>query len=298
MIVVVGSVALDSIRTPFGEFDELLGGSATHFSCAASFFTKVGLVAVVGSDFPAGHIEFLKDRGVDLTGLETVDGRTFRWSGYYEYDLNTAHTLDTQLNVFEDFKPKLPKSFQDTDFLFLANIDPELQHEVISQTNEDAYSVCDTMNYWISSKPEELGEVIKKVDLCLMNDAEAREFCQTYSLLESAKKLIALGPDAVIIKKGEHGALLFTDSTHFAAPAFPIEEIKDPTGAGDSFAGGFLGHLAKTNDLSEPNIRRAIIYGSVMASFNVEGFGAERMATLTHQEIESRYELFRAITHF
>lgn len=298
LIVVVGSVALDKVKTPFGQVDEMLGGSATHFACAASFFTKVGLVAVVGSDFPDEHIDFLTARGVDLSGLETQDGQTFRWEGYYEYDLNQAHTIDTQLNVFESFKPKLPENYKDTEFLFLANIDPDLQQAVLSQVNDDVFSVCDTMNYWISSKHGSLTDLIKKVNLCLMNDSEAREFCQTFSMLESAKKLIALGPEAVILKKGEHGALMFTESTHFSAPAFPIEEIKDPTGAGDSFAGGFLGHLSKTGDLSEPNIRKAIIYGSVMASFNVEGFGAQRLTSLTNDEIESRFDLFRSITHF
>lgn len=297
-IVVVGSVALDTVRTPFGEGTEILGGSATHFSCAASFFTEVGLVAVVGNDFPAEHIEFLKTRGIDTAGLQIVDGRTFRWEGFYEYDLNQAHTVDTQLNVFEHFKPRLPEEYKQTEFLFLGNIDPDLQLQVLSQVNKDAYSVCDTMNFWIESKAAALTEMIKQVNMCLMNDSEARQFCGTFSMLESARKLMALGPQAVILKKGEHGALMFTDSTHFAAPAFPIEEIKDPTGAGDSFAGGFLGHLASTGDLSEPNIRRAIIYGSVMASFNVEGFGAERLTTLTRDEIEERYRVFQDITCF
>jgi len=297
-IVVVGSVALDTVRTPFGEGTEILGGSATHFSCAAGFFTEVGLVAVVGNDFPVEHIDFLKARGIDTAGLQIVDGRTFRWEGFYEYDLNQAHTVDTQLNVFEHFKPELPEKFRQTEFLFLANIDPELQLQVLSQVNEDAYSVCDTMNFWIERKPGPLTDIIKRVNMCLMNDSEAREFCQTFSMLESARKLMALGPQAVILKKGEHGALMFTDSTHFAAPAFPLEEIKDPTGAGDSFAGGFLGHLASTGDLSEPNIRRAIIYGSVMASFNVEGFGASRLTTLTRDEIDERYQVFRDITCF
>lgn len=297
-IVVVGSVALDTVRTPFGEGTEILGGSATHFSCAASFFTEVGLVAVIGDDFPAEHIEFLKTRGINTAGLQMVDGRTFRWEGFYEYDLNQAHTVDTQLNVFEHFKPQLPEEFKQTEFLFLANIDPELQLQVLSQVNKDAYSVCDTMNFWIERKPGPLTEIIKRVNMCLMNDSEAREFCRTFSMLDSARRLMALGPQAVILKKGEHGALMFTDSTHFAAPAFPIEEIKDPTGAGDSFAGGFLGHLASTGDLSEPNIRRAIIYGSVMASFNVEGFGTARLTTLTRDEIEERYQVFRDITCF
>lgn len=297
-IMVVGSVALDSIKTPFGEVTEILGGSATHFSCSASNFAKVKLVGVVGTDFPQEHIDFLKTRGIDTTGLEVVDGKTFRWRGYYEYDLNHAHTLETQLNVFESFSPKIPESYGSSEVVFLANIDPELQLEVLKQAGSPTFSVCDTMNYWIETKHGSLKEIIKQVDLCLMNDSEAREFCKSFSLLDSARQLLALGPDTVILKKGEHGALMFTDSTHFSAPAYPLEEVADPTGAGDSFAGGFLGHLAKTEDFSEANIRRAIIYGSVMASYNVEGFGAERLVRLTWPEIEARYQEFKAISSF
>ena len=297
-IMVVGSVALDSIKTPFGEVEEILGGSATHFACSASNFAKVKLVGVVGTDFPEEHIDFLKTRGIDTAGLEIVDGKTFRWRGYYEYDLNHAHTLETQLNVFESFSPKIPESYGSSEVVFLANIDPELQLEVLSQAGNPSFSVCDTMNYWIETKHAALKETIKQVDLCLMNDSEAREFCKSFSLLDSARQLLALGPDTVILKKGEHGALMFTDSTHFSAPAYPLEEVADPTGAGDSFAGGFLGHLAKTEDFSEANIRRAIIYGSVMASYNVEGFGTERLVRLTWPEIEQRYQEFKAISTF
>lgn len=297
-IIVVGSVALDSIKTPFGAGQEILGGSATHFSLSASFFTDVGLVAVVGEDFPEEHIIFLKDRSIDLEGLERVPGRTFRWEGYYEYDLNHAHTLDTQLNVLESFQPRLPETYRDAKWLFLANIDPELQYSVLDQVRDDAFCVCDTMNFWIERKPDALSEIIKRVNFCLMNDSEAREFCGTFSLLESARKILAMGPEAVILKKGEHGALLFTGDSHFSAPAFPLEEVKDPTGAGDSFAGGFMGYLAKAGEVTDANIRRAIIYGSVMASFNVEGFGTERIARLTADEIEERYQAFRQITHF
>lgn len=297
-IVVVGSVALDSIKTPFGDQKEILGGSATHFSLAASFFTKVGLVAVVGKDFPEKHISFLKDRGVDLAGLQVVDGETFRWEGYYEYDLNTAHTLDTKLNVFESFDPSLPADYRQAPFLFLANVDPDIQIKVLEQARQDAFSVCDTMNFWIERKPDSLKELVKRVNFCLMNDSEAREFCGTFSLLDSARQILDMGPQAVIFKKGEHGALLFMDQSHFAAPAFPLEEIKDPTGAGDSFAGGFLGYLANAGDVTEEHIRRAVIYGSVMASFNVEGFGTDRVARLTADEIEERFQIFRQITNF
>jgi sugar/nucleoside kinase (ribokinase family) len=297
-IIVVGSVALDTITTPFGKAKEALGGSATHFSCSASFFSPVGLVAVVGEDFPTEHIAFLEQRGVDVEGLEVADGETFRWEGYYEYDLNQAHTVDTRLNVFETFKPRLPERYREAKFLFLANIDPDLQIEVLSQAGQDVFAVCDTMNYWIERKRTALTEMIGQVAMCLMNDAEAREFCNTHSLVEAARQIMSLGPRAVVLKKGEHGALMFTDSTYFSAPALPIENIKDPTGAGDSFAGGFLGHLAATGDFSEANIRRAIIYGSVMASFNVEGFGVERLTTLTRDEIEARYRRFKEITEF
>lgn len=297
-IVVVGSVALDSIKTPFGEGKDILGGSATHFSIAAGFFADVGLVAVVGEDFPREHIEFLKARSVDVTGLQVAPGETFRWEGYYEYDLNQAHTIDTRLNVFESFSPSLPEAYREAKFLFLANIDPELQKNVLSQARQDVFSVCDTMNFWIRRKPDALREIVKRVNFCLMNDSEAREFCGTHSLLDSARAILKMGPQAVILKKGEHGALLFMDKSHFAAPAFPLEEIKDPTGAGDSFAGGFMGYLANAGEINESNIRKAVIYGSVMASFNVEGFGAERMVTLTRSEIEARFQIFRQITHF
>lgn len=297
-ILVVGSIALDDIETPFGKMENALGGSATHFSCSASFFTKVNLVGVVGEDFPSEHIDFLKSREIDTKGLQVDGGRTFKWKGYYEYDLNQAHTLETQLNVFEKFNPQIPEEYKDSEFVFLANIDPELQLEVLKQSKKPKLTVCDTMNFWIETKPEALIKTLKEVDIALMNDSEARELCKTYSLVDAAKKIISWGPKTVIFKKGEHGALMFTDSTHFSAPAFPLEEIKDPTGAGDSFAGGFLGYLAKTGDLSENNIRKAVIYGSVMASFNVEGFSLDRLRKLTHKEINDRYEVFKDITFF
>lgn len=297
-ILVVGSVALDSIETPFGTVEDTLGGSATHFSCSASFFNEVGIVGVVGKDFPIAHIDFLNGLSIDTDGLEIVSGRTFRWKGYYEFDLNQAHTLDTQLNVFEHFHPKLPKEWRSAEIVFLANIDPELQLEVLDQVENPQFVVCDTMNFWIENKRAALEEVVKRVNLCLMNDSEVRQFCGTYSLVDSARKLLALGPSTAIFKKGEHGALMFTETSHFSAPAYPLEEIKDPTGAGDCFAGGFIGYLAKTGDFSEQNIRRAIIYGSVMASYNVEGFGTERLTRLTASEIESRFKEFKSIAHF
>lgn len=297
-ILVVGSVALDTIKTPFGEVENILGGSATHFSTSASFFAPIELVGVVGSDFPNEHLDFLRDRGIDLSGLQVAEGKTFRWQGFYEYDLNQAHTLDTQLNVFEDFKPRIPESYLNAEIVFLANIDPDLQKEVLDQVREPRLTVMDTMNFWIESKPESLKKTISLVDIVLMNDSEARELCETYSLLDAARTIISWGPHTVILKKGEHGALMFTDEAHFSAPAFPIEEIKDPTGAGDSFAGGFLGYLAKAESFLEADIRKAVIYGSVMASYNVEGFSLNRLRTLKESDIENRYDEFRKITVF
>lgn len=297
-ILVVGSIALDTVQTPFGDVKNVLGGSAVHFSCSASFFAPVALVGVVGEDFPEEHVQFLSSRNIDLTGLKVSKGKTFRWKGYYEYDLNQAHTVSTQLNVFEEFHPNLPQEYRNADFVFLANIDPDLQREVLKQVKNPKLICCDTMNFWIENKQESLLETIKHVDIALMNDAEARELCKTYNLLDAARKIISLGPRAVIFKKGEHGALMFTDSTHFSAPAFPLEKIKDPTGAGDSFAGAFIGYLAKSEDFSESSIRKAVIYGSVMASFNVEGFSVNRLRSLTHKEIDERYEIFKKITDF
>lgn len=297
-IVVVGSVALDTIKTPFGQAEEIIGGSATHFAAASSFFTEVRLVGIVGEDFPSEHLSFLRERGIDLTGLQIVEGRTFRWQGYYEYDLNQAHTLETQLNVFESFHPHIPESYKDSEIVFLANIDPDLQFEVLQQVESPQLKVMDTMNYWIENKRESLINTISQVDIVLMNDSEARELCNTFSLLDAARLLMSWGPRAVILKKGEHGALMFTDEAHFSAPAFPIEEIKDPTGAGDSFAGGFLGYLAKTGSFDETDIRKAVIYGSVLASYNVEGFSLTRLKDLSWSDIETRFADFKDITVF
>lgn len=297
-ILVVGSIALDNIRTPFGEVKNSLGGSATHFSCVASYFSQVNIVGVVGTDFPEEYLEFLRKKHINIDGLQQVDGKTFRWSGYYDYDLNTAHTLDTQLNVFETFKPHLPDHYKDSDVVFLANIDPDLQLSVLEQTNSPKLKAIDTMNFWIEHKKESLKKVIRQVDFVLMNDSEARELVGTYHLVEAARTILSWGPEVVILKKGEHGALMFTKKGHFAAPAFPLEEIKDPTGAGDSFAGGFLGYLANTEDFSHQNLRKAVIYGSAMASFNVEGFSMERTKSLTLEDIKERFLHFKEITYF
>ncbi|MGD0845404.1 MAG: PfkB family carbohydrate kinase [Geobacteraceae bacterium] len=297
-ILVVGSVALDSVETPFGKEDNILGGSATYFSTSASFFTDVNLVAVVGDDFPQEHVDFLKSRDIDLRGLARVSGKTFRWKGKYSYDLNEAQTLETDLNVFADFKPRIPEEYAAIDYLFLANIDPELQMEVLNQVARPRIVACDTMNFWISSKQEALKKVLERVDILIINEGEARQLSGEANLVKAARKVLSLGAKTLIIKRGEHGVLMFNGSSIFAVPAYPLEEVFDPTGAGDTFAGGFMGYLANAGDISEDGIRQAIIFGSVMASFNVEDFSLNRLKRLDYREIEERYRAFKAMTHF
>jgi sugar/nucleoside kinase (ribokinase family) len=297
-IVVVGTVAFDTVETPFGRGENVLGGSATYFSTSASFFTDVSLVAVVGEDFPEEHVSFLQSRSIDTTGLQRIPGKTFHWSGKYGYDLNDAQTLDTQLNVLMEFRPDLPESYRDAEYLFLANIDPELQMEVLKQVRSPKLVACDTMNFWISSKPEALTEVLRKVDIVVINEAEARQFTSEANLIKAARKIISLGCKRLVVKRGEYGVLMFTADSVFAAPAYPLEEVFDPTGAGDTFAGGFMGYLANTGDLSEEGVRQAIVFGSVMASFNVEDFSLDRMKRLNYHEIESRYKSFKSLTSF
>jgi len=297
-ILVVGSVALDTIRTPFGEVQEALGGSATYFSVAARFFSEVQLVAVIGRDFPDEHVRFLESRGVDLKGLKQIDGKTFRWEGEYFFDLNDATTIRTELNVFQDFRPAIPEEYRRADFVFLANIDPELQREVLDQVKDPFVVACDTMNYWIRGKQVELKNTLKKVNIFLLNEAEARELAGEANLIKAAKYIHTLGPSVVIIKRGEYGALLFQNEKIFWAPAYPLEMICDPTGAGDSFAGGFMGFLSQVRKIEEGNLRRAIVYGSIMASFNVEDFSVRRMVSLTSAEIENRYREFEHLTSF
>ncbi|RJQ48261.1 MAG: sugar kinase [Nitrospiraceae bacterium] len=297
-LLVVGSVAFDSVKTPFGEVDEVLGGSATYFSTAASYFTEVSLVAVVGTDFPEKHLTFLKSRKIDIDGIERMEGKTFRWKGEYGYELNEARTLDTQLNVFQTFKPKLPENYKNRKVVFLANIDPDLQRDVLSQVNKPALVACDTMNFWISGKKEALLHTLKLVDILLINDGEARELSGEPSLVKAANRILSFGPKTLIIKRGEYGALMFSDRKIFAAPAYPLESVFDPTGAGDCFAGGFMGYLANTMNFDESNIRKAIIFGSVMASFNVEAFSLDRIKSLDYAEIENRYREFKKLTHF
>jgi len=292
-------MALDSVRTPAGEVKDALGGAADYSSVAASFFSPVQLVGVVGDDFPQTHLDYLKSRNIDLAGVQTIPGgKTFRWAGYYDFDLNVAHTLDTQLNVFADFKPVLPEAYKAAKYVFLANIDPELQLEVLSQVTNPTLTVCDTMNFWIDGKRDALLEVLKRVDVAFLNDAEARQLTGKLSVVQAAQALQEIGPKTVIIKKGEHGALLFGEGRHFAAPSYPLEEISDPTGAGDSFAGGFIGYVAAQDDTSFDTFRRAVVYGSVMASYNVEDFSLNRLRTLTPADIASRYRQFQEIAFF
>lgn len=297
-LLVVGSIAFDSVRTPFGQVEEVLGGSATYFSTSASYFTDVSLVAVVGEDFPDRHIQFLRSRNIDLTGLERAEGKTFRWKGEYTYELNEAHTLDTQLNVFQSFRPRIPDSYKKKRIVFLANIDPDLQREVLAQVEKPALVACDTMNFWIEGKREALVETLRRVDILIINDGEARELAGEANLVRAASKIRSFGPQTLIIKRGEYGALLFGRHSIFSAPAYPLESVFDPTGAGDSFAGGFMGYLANTMNFDDSNIRKAIIFGSVMASFDVEDFSLNRMKSLEYPEIENRYREFRRLTHF
>ncbi|MBI5682126.1 MAG: sugar kinase [Deltaproteobacteria bacterium] len=297
-ILVVGSVAFDSVETPFGKAEDVLGGSATYFSTAASYFSDVNLVAVIGSDFPEEHISFLKSRDIDIKGLQKVEGRTFRWKGRYDYDLNEAHTLETHLNVFERFTPQIPEDYKSIPYVFLANIDPDLQWNVLEQVDKPKLVACDTMNFWITGKRESLIKLLSRVNLFVINEGEAMQFAAEPNLVKAARKIMSYGPKTLIIKRGEYGALMFNGSSIFSAPAYPLESIFDPTGAGDSFAGGLMGYLANTDNISEDNIRQAIIFGSVMASFNVEDFSLNRMKTLTLKEINERYREFKKLTHF
>lgn len=288
-ILVVGTVALDSLETPLGKVSEVLGGSATYFSAVASLYTKVNLVAVVGTDFPMEKIQFLIDRGVDIRGLQVVDGKTFRWSGRYDYKTNTTETLDTRLNVLTDFHPTLPKGYEKSDFVFLANIDPNRQHEVLKQVPEAKLTMLDTMDFWINNKRESLILAMNAVDVVTMNEAEARLLAQSESILGAARWILNLGPKIVIIKRGEYGCAMVSQNGYFTAPACLLEQVKDPTGAGDTFAGGFLGYLDKIGELTDQTIKRAIIYGCATASFTVEEFGVDRLRSLTSEDIDKRY---------
>ena len=297
-ILAVGSMAFDSVETPFGKVDDVLGGSATYFSTAASFFTPVDLVAVVGEDFPEEHIDFLKRRGINTDGISRSKGKTFRWKGEYGYDLNEARTLDTQLNVFADFDPQLPEHYCSAEYIFLGNIDPELQLNVLRQVVRPQMVACDTMNFWIEGKRAQLLQTLKYVDILLINDAEVRQLAEEANMVKAARQVLQMGPKTLVVKQGEYGAVMFTEHSVFSAPAYPLESVFDPTGAGDSFAGGFMGYLSSINNVSEQAMRQAIIFGSVMASFNVEEFSLERMRSLDIEQIRNRYRKFQLLTEF
>jgi sugar/nucleoside kinase (ribokinase family) len=297
-LLAVGSVALDSLETPFGRREDVLGGSASYFSICASFFGPTRMVAVVGEDFPEEHVRFFASRGIDLAGLVRRPGRTFRWKGRYEFDLNTAHTLDTQLNVFAEFRPELPQHYLDSQYVFLGNIDPDLQRAVLDQVKSPRFVACDTMNFWIASKRESLLRTLKRVDMLFVNDAEARQLAEEHNVVKAAKRILSFGPRAVVVKRGEHGALFFSGDEVFAASAYPLASVFDPTGAGDSFAGGFMGYLARAGREDHATMRRAIVLGSVLASFTVEQFSLDRLRTLGSEEIRARFAEARKLAHF
>jgi sugar/nucleoside kinase (ribokinase family) len=297
-LLITGSVALDSVKTPIEEHHDLLGGSASYASVGASFFVPVNMVAIVGADFPKKYIELYRQRGINLDGLQIADGKTFRWSGEYEWDLNKRRTLSVCLNVFETFQPTLPESYKGTPYVFLANISPQLQMHVLAQVARPKFVVADTMDLWISTQRDALVELLRKIDCLVLNESEAREFTKQTNLIKAGRLLLKQGPKFVVIKKGEHGCLLFANDLFFSAPAYPLEDIHDPTGAGDCFAGAFAGYLARTDRVDPNSLRNAIIYGSVIASYCVEDFSLTRLQSLTQPEIKERYDLFKAMSHF
>ncbi len=295
-LLVVGSIALDSIFTPFGETADALGGSAVYFSVAGSLLHPVQVVGVVGSDYPRAALERLAPRGIDWSGVEQAAGESFRWKGKYSYDLQSRETLETRLGVFADFQPKLPEAFRQAEFLFLGNIDPELQLDVLSQVHRPKLVVCDTMNYWIGSKKAPLLDLLSRVDLLMVNDSEARELSGDWNIHRAGRWILAHGPSRVVIKQGEHGALLIEATRTFYVPAFPLETVFDPTGAGDAFAGGFMAYLARTGSITEDNIRRAMVYGAAMGSYAVEQFGIRRLEGITLADVETRVRAFQDLT--
>lgn len=299
-VLVVGSIALDTIKTPIEEHAELLGGSASYASVAASFFGPVQLVGVVGNDFPKDHLDLFTKRQIDTEGLQIVEGKTFRWSGEYMWDLNIRETRSVELNVFETFTPTLPESYRKTPIVLLANIAPALQHHVLDQVADPKFIVADTMDLWINIAKDELLSLLERVDMLILNDGEARQLTEETSLIRAARKIRAMGPQIVAIKKGEHGCLLFGEKAFFSCPAYPLEDIHDPTGAGDTFAGGLAGYLASEDggDVSFEQLRRAVVYGSVLASYNVEQFSLERLRTVTADDINERYRLFQLMSQF
>ena len=297
-ILVVGSVALDSVETPFGSADQVIGGSGVFFSAAASLLGPVRLVGVVGDDYPMEQLDFLTERGVDLAGVERTEGESFFWAGRYSYDLNLRDTLETRLGVFGDFAPQIPDEYRDSRYVFLGNIDPVLQLDVLDQMREPVAVICDTMNYWIEGSREALVELLKRVDILMVNDAEARQLAGDHNLLGAARWIQERGPRLVVVKKGEHGAILFGPDWMFFVPGFPLEVIFDPTGAGDSFAGGFVGYMASVDSQEPDDLRRAMVYGSVMGSFAVESFSVDRFRLLDEKEILHRIMEFKEMTAF
>src|SRR5450631_3526921 len=299
-LLVVGSIALDTVKTPVEEHADLVGGSASYAALGASFFSPVKLVGVIGKDFPASEFDFWKSRKIDVDGVQSVDGKTFRWSGEYAWDLNTRETRSIALNVFEHFKPALPDSYRQSDFALLANIAPALQSHVLDQMEKPRFVVADTMDLWIETTRKDLDALLPRVDLLILNDSEARQMTKETSLIKAGRRIQSFGPSYVAVKKGEHGALLFGPDDFFSCGAYPLEDIHDPTGAGDTFAGGVAGYLAGKSDgeITFQELRRALIYGSILASFNVEAFSLERMRGLTNDEIEDRYRMFKLMSEF
>ncbi len=295
-LLVIGSIALDSIETPFGGTVDALGGSAVYFSVAASLLHPVRVVGVVGSDYPVGQLRALGNGGIDWSGVETAEGESFRWKGKYSFDLQSRETLDTRLGVFADFRPKLPPAFAGAEFLFLGNIDPELQLGVLDQVPKARFVACDTMNFWIQGKKEALLELLKRVDTLIINDSEARELAGDWNIHRAGRWILERGPKLLVIKQGEHGALLLEPNRTFFAPAYPLEEVFDPTGAGDAFAGGFMGHLARSGDLSTNGLRRAMIYGAAMGSFAVSHFGIRGFENVTRDGVDERARGFHDLT--
>jgi len=297
-VLCVGSVALDSVETPFGKAERVIGGSAVFFSAAATLFTPVRMVGVVGDDYPHAELDFLRERGADLSGIESRPGESFFWAGRYHYDLNSRDTLETRLGVFADFRPRIPEAFRSTRHVFLGNIDPLLQHEVLDQVDKPEIVACDTMNYWIEGSRKELVSLLERVDILLVNDAEARQLADEPNLLKASRWIRDRGPRIIVVKKGEHGAMLFADGWVFSVPGYPLETVFDPTGAGDSFAGGFMGYLVRSGSLDAEDLRRAMVYGSAMGSYAVEDFSVNRFKRLGADEVAGRVAEFRAMTSF
>lgn len=297
-LLVIGSMGLDTIETPFGRVEDVIGGTAIYCGVAASYFANVRLVGVVGEDFPRAEIEFMKSRNIDLEGLEIKPGKSFRWGGKYHMDLNSRDTLFTELNVFETFQPVIPEKYRDTPFVFLGNIGPDLQLDVLNQVRNPQFVALDTMNYWIERTPEALHRVLERIDVLLVNDSEARQLAGEPNLVKAARLIRKMGPKIIIIKKGEHGAVMTSDGSFFWAPAYPLENAFDPTGAGDTFAGGFMGYLAKVGKIDDEALRQAVVYGSIFASFAVEKFSLDRIRDLQEEEVRGRFAEFQSMTRF